>query len=219
MTRSRRPLRAIVRFLAAVLMVSGALLVLDAVATLVWQEPVSWAIASIRQSELEAQLEGAGDPFGGDLEAAAKAWEKRVGRGEPLGRIRLPTVRRSYVMVQGVGTASLRKGPGHYSDTSLPGERGTVAVAGHRTTYLAPFRTIDKLRRGDRVTVEMPYGRFVYAVEGTRVVAPTDVEVIRDIGRPRLVLTACHPLYSAAQRIVAFGRLVRAEPLWAGGKR
>src|SRR5918997_1009764 len=103
MTATRRPLRATVRFLGAVLMVSGALLVLDAVATLVWQEPISWAIASVRQSELEAQLAGAGDPFGGDLEAAAKAWEGRVGRGEPLGRISLPTLDRSYVMVQGVG--------------------------------------------------------------------------------------------------------------------
>jgi sortase A len=116
-------------------------------------------------------------------------------------------------MVQGVGTSALRKGPGHYSDTPLPGQPGTVAVAGHRTTYLAPFRAIDRLRRGQPLVLEMPYGRFVYRVEKKRIVPPTATEVKRRVGYDQLVLTACHPLYSAAQRIVVFGRLERAEPV------
>jgi len=205
------PVRKALRFVASVLMVSGALLVLDATTTLLWQEPISWGIAKSRQSDLERELAGlAGD--GGDLAAAAARLGDRAERGRAIGRISMPTLRRSFVMVQGVGTSALRKGPGHYSDTPLPGQRGTVAVAGHRTTYLAPFRAIDRLRRGQPLVLEMPYGRFTYRVEKRRIVPPTATEVTRRVGHDRLVLTACHPLYSAAQRIVVFGRLHRAEP-------
>ena len=81
-----------------------------------------------------------------------------------------------------------------------------MAIAGHRTTYGAPFRHIDELERGDRIVMRMPYGRFTYRVERTRIVDPSEVGVVRDVGHEQLVLTACHPLYSAAQRIVVFAR-------------
>jgi sortase A len=114
--------------------------------------------------------------------------------------------------VQSTGAGSLRSGPGHYLGTALPGQPGTVGIAGHRTTYGAPFRHIDALRRGDAIDVTMPYGNFVYRVEGTRIVGPQDVSSLRAVGRQRLVLTACHPLYSAAQRIVVLARLESATP-------
>ena len=107
---------------------------------------------------------------------------------------------------------TLRKGPAHYPDTALPGQGGTVAVAGHRTTYLAPFRSIDELRRGQPIVVTMPYGRFTYRVERARIVEPTALWVTRRAAHERLVLTACHPLYSAEQRIVVFARLTQSEP-------
>ena len=129
-------------------------------------------------------------------------------RGTAIGRIELPTLDRSYAFVEGTTTGDLRRGPGHFPGTPLPGERGTVAIAGHRTTYGAPFRTVDRLRRGDAIVVRMPYGRYAYRVEATRVVAPTALWVTRPVGHDRLVLTACHPLYSAAQRIVVFARAV-----------
>jgi sortase A len=110
-------------------------------------------------------------------------------------------------MVQGTDSASLHKGPGHYPGTPLPGQPGTVAVAGHRTTYLAPFKTINDLHPGDPVVLEMPYGTFTYRVETTRIVDPSALWVTHDVGYPRLVLSACHPLYSASQRIVVFARL------------
>ena len=204
--------RTALRFVAAVLMVSGALLILDATTTLLWQEPISWGIAKTRQSDLERELAGIAGDGKGDLAADAARLADRVKRGHALGRISMPTLRRSFVMVQGVGTSALRKGPGHYSDTPLPGQRGTVAVAGHRTTYLAPFRAIDRLRRGQPLVLEMPYGRFTYRVETRRIVPPTATEVTRRVGYDRLVLTACHPLYSAAQRIVVFGRLEQSKP-------
>ena len=133
------------------------------------------------------------------LAALAAREDARVRTGGALGRIGLPTLGRSYVLVEGTYTADLRKGPGHYPGTPLPGEQGTVAVAGHRTTYLAPFRTIDQLVPGTPVVLDMPYGRFTYRVYATRIVDPDDALGHAAGGNPPLVLTACHPLYSAAR--------------------
>jgi sortase A len=95
---------------------------------------------------------------------------------------------------------------------------GTVGIAGHRTTYGAPFRHVDRLRRGDKVEVDMPYGRFTYEVQRTRIVPPTAIWVTDRVSYDRLVLSACHPLYSAAKRIVVFARLVDAEPRGAAAR-
>jgi sortase A len=83
-----------------------------------------------------------------------------------------------------------------------------VGIAGHRTTYLAPFRHIDSMKRGDRIVLEMPYATIVYRVQKTEIVDPTDVGVVKYVGYERLVLSACHPLYSAAQRFIVFARAV-----------
>ena len=142
---------------------------------------------------------------------AARALGRRSEPGDPLGRIRIPSIGVSDVFVEGTGTAELRKGPGHYPATPLPGQRGTVAIAGHRTTYGAPFHNLDDLDRGDRIELVMPYGRFEYRVERSRIVPPTELSVTDRVDHDRLVLSACHPLYSAAQRIVVFAKLVSAE--------
>jgi sortase A len=205
-------LRAIARFVASVMMTSGALLVTDAALTLAWQEPISALVALREQAKLEDQLDDLARP------KAKRPGPPRPGgfrprHGRAFGRIELPTLDRDYAMVEGIDTPTLRKGPAHYPDTPLPGQGGTVAVAGHRTTYLAPFRTIDDLHPRNRVVVTMPYGRFTYRVEKTRIVDPEDTWVKRKVGHERLILTACHPLYSAEQRIVVFARLARAERL------
>ena len=209
------------RFVASVLMTSGVLLIADAATTLAWQEPVSAFLSARAQDRLEDELDDAarrlstaGLPPPGDprrLRALAQRFGGLVGRGDPIGRLELPTLDRSYVMVEGTSTTNLRQGPGHLMDTALPGLGGTFAVAGHRTTYGAPFRSIDRLRRGDRIVASMPYGRFIYEVERQRIVAPNAVWVKRRVGYDRLILSACNPLYSAAQRLIVFGRLVRAE--------
>ena len=131
--------------------------------------------------------------------------------GDAVAKIDFPRLDRSHYVVEGTRAGDLRKGPGHYEGTPLPGERGTVAIAGHRTTYGAPFRHLDDLRRGDRVSLETPQGTHLYVVERTAIVKPTDVWVKRKVAYDRLVLTACHPLYSAAKRIVVFARFVRRE--------
>jgi sortase A len=223
-------MRGLWRFIASVLIVSGLLLLADVALTLLWQEPVSALIASREQSGLRHQLGSldrlsaadsrAVGPSPGRLRELALREERRVRTGHALGRIRLPSLHHSYVMVQGTDSSSLRKGPGHYPHTALPGEPGTVAVAGHRTTYLAPFKTIDKLKPGDPLVLEMPYGSFTYRVEMTRIVQPTALWVTRDAGYQRLVLSACHPLYSASKRIVVFARLSAAtEPASRDSRR
>ena len=219
----RRALRA----LSTVFIVAGVMLLLDAGITLAWQEPVSAIYARITQDRLGGDLE--------DLEAAApsalerrtldrlatderrlaffaRSLKRRLDKGDAAGRVRIPAIGASYVVVDGTDTASLRKGPGFYPQTPFPGVHGTVAIAGHRTTYLAPFRRIDDLDRGDEVIVEMPYAKFTYEVERTRIVPPSALWVLRRAKTDRLVLSACHPLYSAAQRIVVFAKLVRTEP-------
>jgi sortase A len=219
--------RRFVRPLSLVLVVVGGLLLADAVATLVWQEPVSALYSRLQQGKLDdklAKLEGT-EPTAVDrrvlshlgtlerrLAYASRALNRRTDDGDPLGRIRVPSIGVSSVVVAGTDTSSLRKGPGHYPGTPLPGTHGTVAIAGHRTTYGAPFRHLDELGRGDRVELRMPYGTFLYSVERRQIVAPTAVWVTRRTSYDRLILSACHPLYSAAKRIVVFARLVDTRP-------
>jgi sortase A len=218
----------VVRGLSNVLIFAGLLLLLDVGATLVWQEPVSALYAKLRQDQLSddlAALQREG-PTTSELQALqrirlsddrlaflARSLRRRSDRGDAIGRVRIPAIGVNSVMVEGTATTDLREGPGHYSNTPLPGLRGTVAVAGHRTTYGAPFRDLDRMRRGDQILVEMPYARFVYRFERQQIVRPDALEVIRRVRYDRLVLSACHPKYSAAKRIIVFGRLTRAEPL------
>ena len=220
-------MRRHLRTLSAVLIAAGALLLADAGLTLLWQEPVSALYSRLQQGRLDdrlARLEGT-EPTALDrrvlarlgtldrrLAYAARALDRRTEDGEPLGRIRMPSIGVSSVVVAGTDASSLRLGPGHYPRTPLPGARGTVAIAGHRTTYGAPFRRLDRLGRGDRVEVAMPYGTFVYEVRRRRIVLPTATWVTRSVGFDQLILSACHPLYSAAKRIVVFARLVDARP-------
>ena len=225
----RGRLRALRPSLPALLVATGALALGDAVATVVWQEPVSALWAAHEQHALQddlARLDAAYDTPAtatakttaplrtaqARIRALAHTLESRTAGGKPLGELRIPRLDTHFVVVQGTSSGSLRRGPGHYSGTALPGQDGTVGIAGHRTTYGAPFRHLDALRRGDPITMTMPYGRFVYRVEGTRIVKPQDVSSLRTIGRQRLVLTACHPLYSAAQRLVVIARLEQATP-------
>jgi sortase A len=219
--------RSGLRLLANVLMVVGALLLADAVTTLVWQEPLSALYAHFQQNQLSHELDALDHAalsapeqralarltdMRRRLAFAARAFARRTAAGDPLGRLRIPRIGVSAVVVEGTATADLSKGPGHYPATPLPGEPGTVGVAGHRTTYGAWFRHIDRLRPGDAVELTMPYGRFTYRVERTRIVVPTALWVTRRVAYDRIILSACNPLYSAAQRIVVFARLVSAVP-------
>src|SRR3954452_12775075 len=216
-------MRRVLRGLSHVLIATGILLVLDAAVTIIWQEPSTAIYGQIRQNELGGdlrRLEKAplspseqhvlkllhADPQ--RIAFLARSMRRRVHDGQAIGRLKIPHIHANFVMVEGTDGAALRKGPGHYPETPFPGMPGTVGVAGHRTTYLAPFNKLDKLRKGDEGRLEMPYATVTYRVEQTRIVKPTALWVTRRVGYDRLVMTACHPKYSAAKRIVVFARQV-----------
>ena len=130
--------------------------------------------------------------------------------GAAIGRLVIAKIGASYDVVQGTDTVSLERGPGHYPSTAFPGLGETVAIAGHRTTYLAPFRYLNELTHGDRIELQMPYATFTYVVQYDKVVTPNAWWITDNVGYERLVLSACNPLYSASQRIVVFARLGRS---------
>jgi sortase A len=215
--------------LSIALITAGLVVVADVGITLAYKEPLSSIYASIKQEEAASQLSGleASYPTPADRRAVAmvrgskrriailaRRFAGQASTGEAIGRIIAPAMAGlNMVFIQGTDTASLEKGPGHYPETPFPGQGGTVGIAGHRTTYLAPFRHIDSMRPGDSITLEMPYAHFLYRVQKTAIVNPSDVGIVRKVGYERLVLSACNPLYSAAQRFVVFARLVRERPL------
>jgi sortase A len=135
--------------------------------------------------------------------------------GEPIGIIEIPRIELARVVVQGTTRADLKKGPGHYVSTPMPGQPGNVGIAGHRTTYGAPFNRIDEIRPGDEIVVSTAQGRFTYRAipapgapdQAWYTVDPSQSEVLADMGDDRVTLTACHPKYSARQRIVVHGVL------------
>jgi sortase A len=231
-------MRRVAHILSIALITAGLLVVVDVGITLAYQEPLSSIYSSIKQSEKASQLKTLEAEFLTPAEAKeirqaseqatqqqdpealrqdfARLGERLVDESKPgdaLGRIEAPDMNGlNMVFVQGTDESSLELGPGHYPETAMPGQGKTIAIAGHRTTYLAPFRHIDSMKQGDEITLKMPYGTFVYAVQKTEIVDPSDVGVIHETGYERLVLSACNPLYSAAERFIVFARLVRSEP-------
>jgi sortase A len=226
--RSRRVLRV----LGIVLILAGTLALIDAGVTLVWQEPFSALYAKLRQDHLSGALTKVehAAPTAAEAQALVDLSEVRQrvavlagglqGRakdGSPVGRIHIPRIGADFVVVKGTSTSDLESGPGVYPETVFPGMAGTTAIAGHRTTYLAPFRHVDQLRHGSLIQLNMPYAHFTYTVIEKRVVAPTDVRAaIGNVGYSRLVLSACTPLFSAAKRLLIYARLTRTVPMGAG---
>jgi sortase A len=216
--------------LASLLIALGLLVLADAAVTLLWQEPISALLAKLKQENLGSDLhalDSAAPSQAAKLELARLHEQRRrieyladelqlhAKNGSAVGRIEIPAIGASFVVVKGTGTSELESGPGVYSGTAFPGVPGTTAIAGHRTTWLAPFRHIDALRPGQPIVLEMPYARFTYRVIGSRVVLPTDVAVLDPVGYSRLVLSACTPLFSASHRLIVFARLDSTVPLGA----
>lgn len=174
--------------------------------------------ANATQSALEADIAG-------DLAPARQLREPAIEEKPPVtvlpparadgtiawARIHIPKIGITKVLVEGATRSALTKGPGHYAGTPLPGTPGAVAIAGHRTTWGAPFHNVDKLRRGDVIVVQSAAGRYRYQVTRSVVVTPRDTEVL--FGDPdsdaehQLVLTTCEPKYSAAKRLIVFADL------------
>lgn len=231
-------LKRFLRILSVTMITAGIVILADAGITLAWKEPLSAAYASFRQRAADHQLDtlrseflaspevaeidrptgrgGSGEQRLAEQRAArlADVFERqRLEDGEAFGRLEIPSLGVDYVVIEGTDTGSLQRGPGHYPTTALPGQGETIAIAGHRTTYGAPFSQINAIEPGDEIIIEMPYGTFAYEVTKSEIVEPTDVGIVDDVGSERLVLTACHPRYSAAQRYAVFADLTSASPV------
>lgn len=191
-----------------------------------WQDPFTGLYTTWQQHRLSQQLqqEFAGHPGlkfarGESLAAEARAIERAAGRyrqtaraGQAIGRIKIPRLGLNMVLVNGTDEASLRRGPGRDLRTYMPGQNRLVYIAGHRTTFLAPFSHIDAIRPGNPIRLEMPYGTFLYRAVRHVIVPATDLAVLRSPRHELLALQACHPRFFASHRYIVYARLVAVEP-------
>jgi sortase A len=213
------------RIVGTLLVVAGAASLAWALTVWQWQDPFTAVVHELEQRELadgfERSLAARDAPLttvardddpAAAIAAAATAWRTASDRGDAIARLRIPALDVDEVVVNGTDADSLERGPGRYLGSAMPGEGELVYVAGHRTTYGAPFSDIDKLRKGDRVIVELPYATFEYAVTGHRIVTDDSLWVLRSKGYELLALQACHPRFFATHRYIAYARPVRVTP-------
>ena len=213
--------------------ITGTLLAIAGVAVLVWvvvvwrwQDPFTALYTTWRQHQLSDSYKRKAEAYQAppvkpgaslatttaQIRGQARRYRLNATRGQGIGRIRVPRLGLNMVFVEGTDDASLRKGPGRDRRTYMPGEGQLVYIAGHRTTYLAPFAHIERLRSGDPVTLEVPYGTFTYRVFKHRIVLADDLSVLRSHGHEVVELQACHPRFFASHRYIAYARLVRVSP-------
>jgi sortase A len=217
------------------MVVAGLCSILWVVVVWRWQDPFTALYTTWKQRGLAAAYEKQVEAFAPELPKAAAAGSAAAGkaaavdrrrllaavagqyrrsatRGEAIARIKVPRLGLNMILVNGTDTDSLKKGPGRDPRTYMPGEGQLVYIAGHRTTYLAPFANIDKLRPGDRVTLELPYATIVYAITGHRIVRADYMQALKSRGREEIALQACWPRFFATHRYIAYGRPVRVIP-------
>jgi sortase A len=227
------------RRLGTILAVGGLLVLAYAAAVLFWRDPVTDLYSRYQQNRLDSALTAEFEAWDSAFPPAEEAQKREaldeeipdailnrtltsrdarrflgtLEQGQAFGRLEIPRIDVDSVVVHGTRWgADLSRGPGHYERTTVPGLGKTVGVAGHRTTFGAPFRDIDDIRVGDAITLEMPYATFRYRVFEHEIVDSDDWRVIRNRGFDTIMLSACHPLYSADQRWIVYGRLVEVRP-------
>jgi sortase A len=209
----------------------GTLLVVAGFATLAWafvvwawQDPFTNLYTRYQQHQLAQRYDRLTTAYrplvasGRSLAAAkhqlrveAKRYRASSRRGDAIGRINIPRMGINMMLVNGTDHETLTKGPGRDLRTAMPGEGKLVYIAGHRTTYLAPFSHIDSLRKGDHVTLTLPYATLVYSVTGHRIVVASDLSVLKSHGYEQLALQACHPRFFATHRYIAYAKLVSVQ--------
>ncbi len=196
----------------------------------IWKDPFTTAYTAYEQRRLETKLDrqfeqwtpspkptkpvkpqknNISPPAMADVHREARRYRLASDEGDAVARLEVPRLDLNAVIVNGTSAGDLRRGPGRHLDTSMPGERGLVYVAGHRTTYGAPFSDIDKLRPGDSIFLELPYASLEYKVMSHRVVDDHDLSVLQSGGREELVLQACHPRFFASDRYLVYARPIR----------
>jgi sortase A len=218
--------RLFARLLGLLLIVAGVLTLAWVVVVWQWQDPFTAIYTHIQQNRLAHTYEKRVSayhprplPTHTDLAAVerqiateARAYRSSLHTGDPVGRLKIGRIGISMVVVQGTDHDTLKKGPGHYEPSAVPGEGHLVYVAGHRTTYLAPFAHINDIKVGDYVTFSVPYATFTYRVRRHYIVRADAVSVLRDHGKEILRLQACHPRFFATHRYIVDAALVSVTP-------
>ena len=219
-------MRWVLRGTGILLAVGGTLVLLWVLAVWRWQDPLTLVLNKRAQSELSSAYDvrvtreriaptprpAVEQPSRAKL---AATYRKRTDTGDPIGRLTVPRLNLEIMVVFGTDRETLKKGPGLHPSTGFPGQRFLTYVAGHRTTYGAPFSEIDNLRPGDEITFEVPYGTYRYEVVGHRIVRDDQIEVLKGRGREELALQACWPRFFATHRYIAYAKLVGVDPVTA----
>jgi sortase A len=215
-------MRRLARAAGLVLAVAGVLTLIWAVVVWQWQDPFTGLYTTWQQHRLEGQLNREFDEYAGprhtfasqspSAEAhavglAAARFRRTVDVGQPIGRILIPRLSLHMILVNGTDEGTLERGPGRDLRTYMPGQNRLVYIAGHRTTYLAPFSHIDQIRPGDSITLELPYATFRYRAVRHVIVAADDLAVLRSPRHELLALQACHPRFFATHRYIVYARL------------
>jgi sortase A len=221
--------RLLIRSLSWLLLAAGVVLIAWGLVTWRWGDPVTGMYTRWEQRKLADEYRVLARSYAAPpvvpaespaerrarLHRAATRFHARAEQGGAIGRIRIGKLGLDMVLLEGTDSGTLKKGPGRDARTFMPGEGQLVYIAGHRTTYGAPFAHIDKLRAGDRVELEMPYGTFRYRVTRSVIVPADDLGRLRSRGREQVALQACHPRFSASQRLIVYALPTRA-PAGAG---
>jgi sortase A len=213
------------RVLGVLLIAAGVLTLAWVVVVWRWQDPFTAVYTHIEQNRLAHSYERRVHTYrprpthGEDLAAVqvqiaaeARAYRASLHTGDAVGRLKIGRIGLKMVVVQGTDDETLKKGPGHYTPSALPGEGHLIYVAGHRTTYLAPFASINDIKVGDYVTFSVPYATFTYRVRRHYIVRSDQLSVLRDHGREILRLQACHPRFFATHRYIVDATLVSMTP-------
>jgi sortase A len=217
-------MRRLAHILATLMIVAGVGALAWAVTVWQWEDPITAVLNRLEQRELAQDFERrveegsstlvevSGPELHASLPRAAVAWRKRLQQGDAVARLRIPALDVGEIVVNGTDSGALKRGPGRYLGSAMPGEGELVYIAGHRTTYGAPFSRIDRLHKGDRVFLELPYARIEYAITGSRIVPATQTSVLKSKGFEQLVLQACHPRFFASHRYLVYAKPVRVTP-------
>lgn len=216
--------RRAVRILGNVLIVAGLLGIVWTIVVWQWQDPFTALYTTWEQHGLSKQYNKLARTWtppprtsvGADPRAAvareAAVFRRETHAGEAIGRIVIGRLGLNMVLVDGTDHDSLTRGPGRDLRTYMPGQNRLVYIAGHRTTYLAPFAHINDIRRGDYITLTMPYGTFTYRAVRHEIVPATDLAMLRSPRHELLRLQACHPRFFATHRYIVDARLVAVRP-------
>jgi sortase A len=214
-------MRRALRLVGSLLIVAGLLLCTWAAVVYFWQDPFTAWYTHREQHKLAAQYDREASRFAAppaavsrgiyptaEIKRLARAYERSLTTGAPVGRLQIKRIGLNMVVVQGTDHDTLKKGPGHYEPSALPGAGQLIYIAGHRTTYLAPFSHIDDIRNGDFIVFQVPYGTFTYRAYRHYVVPSTALSVLETHGREILRLQACHPRFFATHRYLVDARLI-----------